>query len=69
MNSALTAKTSAFAIALSLSALIIELDWNNDIPNKSEHVKALQGIVKEIAGDRASEIYPEGDMDADVDVV
>lgn len=50
---------SHFATALSLQALALEIDWQHGIPNKAAHVETLHAMAREIAGDRATVIYPE----------
>lgn len=55
--------TQSYSIALSLAALACEIDYQQNIPNKSVHVEALHAMAKEIAGDRVLEIYPKFDED------
>lgn len=53
--------TQSYSIALSLAALACEIDYQQNIPNKSVHVETLHAMAKKIAGDRALEIYPNFD--------
>lgn len=50
-----------FAIAASLAAIAREIDWNHDIPNKTEYVATLHAMARKISGDKAGELYPDDD--------
>ena len=59
----MTNKNNNWDIAVSLSAIAREIDWNHDVTNKTAHVATLHAMAREIAGDYAEELYPNDEVD------